>query len=164
MGALDGPEAAKLAVVNTLQLYLPAQLAAIATARPDTLNPPAPVGYYADWRYQLPQYPAIMVDVSAGRLTDDGSSVWHGMAHSLDVVAALQSNQIDTLATQGQRMLLAIQQTLGKRQRLDGSLADCVGVALGRYGKALREPQKGKGALFTLFVAWEVTVRTMELL
>jgi hypothetical protein len=164
MGALDGPEAAKLAVVNTLQLYLPAQLAAIATARPDTLNPPAPVGYYPDWRPQLPQYPAIMVEAIDGGLTDDGSSVWHGMAHNLDVVAALQSNQIDILATQGQRMLLAIQQTLGKRQRLDGSLSDCVGVALKQYGKLLREPQKGKGSLFTLFVGWQITVRTMELL
>jgi hypothetical protein len=164
MGASDGPEAAKLAVVNTLKLYLPAQLTAIAAARPDTLNPPAPVGYYADWRPQLPQYPAIMVDAIAGRLTEDGSTVWHGMAHDLDVVAALQSNQIDILATQGQRMLLAIQQTLGKNQKLDGSLSDCVGVALKQYGRAVREPQKGKGSLFTLFVGWQITVRTEELL
>lgn len=150
-----------LAVLNTLQSHLPAELAAIRTARNDTL-PVDPAAYLLHHRVTLAEYPTITVGSSGGKLVDDGSGVWNGMEHSVEVMAALQSNDVVSLQTQSQRLLLAIQECLNKRQRLDGTVSGISGLSLGRYGNALQKP--ANGGAWTAYVAWEVTVRTDELL
>lgn len=163
MAATDGPEAVILAVVNTLQTHLPAELAAIRTARNDTL-PLDPALYLAHHRVNIAEYPAITVGSSGGKLAGDGSTGWNEMEHQLEVMAALQSNEVAGLQTQSMRMLLAIQECLNKRQQLDGTVLGLSGVSLGRYGNAVQRPANGKTSPWTAYVAWEVTVHTVELL
>ena len=155
-----GPEAAAVAVANTLTTYLNAKLDAINAVWADGEQLPHPKHIYPYEALVIPEYPALQVMNARGRLTDDMAPVYQGMAHQLIVEAICVNTDKMRLQKMVLRYLLAIQQALTEHPTLDGTLVRCTGIALPGYdvsglAKEKNGPQMMQAGRWTAIVQSE---------
>lgn len=158
-----GPEAAAVAVANTLTTYLNAKLDAVNALWNDGTALPHPKKIYAYEVFEVPEYPAIRVFNLDGRLVGDMATIYQSMDHRVAIQIICQSGNKQVLQRQVLRYLLAMQQAVVEHQRLDGTLQGASGVSFGQYAVS-KEAETGKGSMMLKSGLWLATVHSEDML
>lgn len=119
-----GPEQLAVALVSTMQTYLPGVLTDITAAWNDGLPLPAPSVYYPTLRVIYEEPTTLVVDVASWEVTVPAANTagggWGEIAFDFEVYIVLRGEDATSLLRRAHRYGQALWEVLMQHQGLDG--------------------------------------------